>query len=455
MLPPLDAIGLEPVDHASHSLSRGGSGRHRQSSGAAPPSRQGSIGLGFSPGTFGKGSTNPFAGMGNFGTAGASKLSSEDRFAISAAANRAASVSGAPGMQYTTRPAAVTRTASQGGPGAPLRDRTRSKRGEKRGENNKAGGGGGNQQGHGSGFSNFQNQQQANLEPVVPLQATENRWDRKALQVDADSPEMVDRKVKGLLNKLTMEKFDSISDQIIAWANKSEKEKDGRTLIQVIRLVFEKATDEATWSEMYARLCRKMMEQISSKVQDDGIKNNDGKPIAGGQLFRKYLLNRCQEDFERGWVAKEATAAAAASKALEDEAIKAANDKTKETGKDEEVVLYSDEYYAAQKAKRQGLGLIKFIGELFKLQMLTERIMHECVKKLLGNVDNPEEEEIESLCKLLTTVGGILDNQKARAHLDVYFSRMKELTKSPNVTPRMQYMLQVSPPIRFLSKGLF
>ena len=56
-------------------------------------------------------------------------------------------------------------------------------------------------------------------------------------------------------------------------------------------------------------------------------------------------------------------------------------------------MLYSDEYYAAQKAKRQGLGLIKFIGELFKLQMFTERIMHECVKKLLGNVDNTEEEK--------------------------------------------------------------
>jgi hypothetical protein len=39
--------------------------------------------------------------------------------------------------------------------------------------------------------------------------------------------------------------------------------------------------------------------------------------------------------------------------------------------------------------KQHGLGLIKFIGELFKLQMLTERIMHECAKKLLGNVDNP------------------------------------------------------------------
>ncbi|EDQ98129.1 uncharacterized protein LACBIDRAFT_242355 [Laccaria bicolor S238N-H82] len=261
------------------------------------------------------------------------------------------------------------------------------------------------------------------------------------MRVDPDSPAFVDRKVKALLNKLTMQKFDSISDQVIAWANKSEKEKDGRTLIQVIRLVFEKAIDEAIWSEMYARLCRKMMEQISFKVQDDGIKATDGKPITGGQLFRKYMLNRCQENFERGWVAKEATAAAAAVKASRDEAAKAVSRQSKEGGT-EKVAPYSDEYYAAQKAKRQGLGLIKFIGELFKLQMLTERIMHECIKKLLGNVENPEEEEIESLRTLLTTVGASLDTPRARAYMDVYFSRMKELSKSQNVSSRVQLVLQ-------------
>lgn len=40
---------------------------------------------------------------------------------------------------------------------------------------------------------------------------------------------------------------------------------------------------------------------------------------------------------------------------------------------------------------------IEFIGELFKLQMLTKRITHECAKKLLGNVENHEEEEIRGL----------------------------------------------------------
>ena len=277
------------------------------------------------------------------------------------------------------------------------------------------------------------------LTPSTPAVSSPQNLElrRKAIQVDHDSPELIEQKIKDLLNELTMEKFASISDQIIAWANKSEKEKDARTLVQVIRLVFEKATDEVT-SEICARLCRKMMEQISTNVQDENTRNSKGKPITGGQLFRKYLLSRCQEDFERGWVAKEATAAAATSKALEDEAAKAANAKTTKRGTEN-----SDEYYAAQKAKRQRLGLIKFIGELFKLKMLTERIMHECVKIFLVNVDNPEEEEIESLCKLLATVGSMLDIQKARAHLDVYFSRMKELMKNPNVTPRMQYMLQV------------
>ncbi|KAJ7072794.1 hypothetical protein C8F01DRAFT_1012705 [Mycena amicta] len=420
-LPPLDAIGIGPVDQASmtRTSSRGGTHRpNRTTSISLAPGGNTTPGFPFPN----KGGAAQFGGsIGQFNTG---PKTSAERFAASGSAIAA----------FTRPTSGMQRTTSQSGTGSALGNkRTRSKRGEIRDKNNSG------SQGH-SGFAPIQG-----MENAAPLQMTANRWDRRTLnQIDPDSPEVVDRKVKSLLNKLTMEKFDSISDQIIEWANKSEKEKDGRTLIQVIRLVFEKATDEATWSEMYARLCRKMMEQISPKVQDDGIKTAEGKPIAGGQLFRKYLLNRCQEDFERGWVAKEATAAAAAIKATEDKAKAAAQEKDKEDGVDsaEDPVLYSDEYYAAQKAKRQGLGLIKFIGELFKLQMLTERIMHECVKKLLGNVENPEEEEIESLCKLISTVGLLLDTQKARAHMDVYFSRMKELAKSKSVSSRMQFMLQ-------------
>ena len=237
-----------------------------------------------------KPAVNPFT-TGRFSTP-TQKMSSEERFAAS---NCSTSMSGGPATLSFGQPSPMARPTSQGGPGHSSSGRTQSQWGGKRDKERP----GAARSCPGSSFgpsSSLTSQQ--NLEPVAPLELSANRWTpasltTKGLPAETESPEVVDRKVRALLNKLTMERFDSISDQIIAWANRSEKEKNGRMLIQVIRLVFKEAADEATWSEMYARLCRKMMEQISPNVRDDGIKNAEGKPIAGEQLFRKYLLNRC------------------------------------------------------------------------------------------------------------------------------------------------------------------
>jgi translation initiation factor 4G len=232
-----------------------------------------------------------------------------------------------------------------------------------------------------------------------------------------------DVQVKILLDKLTKENFDSISDQLIVWANKSEQEKNAQSLIRVIRLLLEKATDEPTQSERYARLCRKMNEHISPEVQADHIRDAQGKPLAGGRLFRKLLLARCKGDYRR-WAGNETTA-----------------DAGKDAGT-EEVALNSDEDYATQRAKLQ--GVIKFMGELFKVQLLTGHMLHEYLKKFLGgDAENPEEEKMESLCTLLTTVGAVLNTPKDQAHMNNYFSRVKEFAQSPNVSPRMQLILQV------------
>ncbi|KAG8756697.1 hypothetical protein FRC12_010488 [Ceratobasidium sp. 428] len=277
----------------------------------------------------------------------------------------------------------------------------------------------------------------ASLEPVALLEQGENRRVAGSIRLalrQVETRALVDRKVKSLLNTLTADSFDLVSDQLIEWANKSEQEKDGSTLMQVIGLISEKAKDEAALSEMYARLCRKMMERISPNVRDGAIQNAEGQPITGGLLFRRYLLQRCQEDFERGWSTGEATMARAASKPEDDMAAGRTNG---------EAILHSDEHYATTKARRQGLGLVRFIGELFKLQMLTERIMHECIKKLLSNVVDPKEEEIESLCELFRITGQSLDTPKARTHMDIYFERMQEMARGSHISLHMQFMLQV------------
>lgn len=456
-LPNLEAIGMVDAgaDSGMRSNFAGGASGGRRTPSMGPPAVP-NRGSGAPP--FGRSaSTGGAFTMGSFQSPAAT--TSEGRFAASAPGGRAG------GGGFPARAGQqMVRNSSQGGPtpsgsnfGTPG-GRVKSNRGTPRGEKGNQGGGGGDRgrgdkNGHttGDGF-----------EDAAPLAVTDNRWTptviggASAAPSTSDSPEFVQRKVKALLNKLTLEKFDSISDQILAWADKSVDEVDGRILRQVIALIFEKATDEANWSEMYARLCRKLMEKVSPNVKDETVKLPDGTAVSGGTLFRKYLLNRCQEDYESGWKQKEVAAAAAAGKAADDNAKKEANEaaKKEEESKEgatasssaapKEAELLSDEYYAAQKAKRRGLGLVRFIGELYRLSMLTERIMHECIKKLLANTENPEEEDVESLCRLLTTVGKGLDNLKAKQHMDIYFTRMSTIANNMKISSRIRFMTQVS-----------
>jgi translation initiation factor 4G len=265
--------------------------------------------------------------------------------------------------------------------------------------------------------------------PVDPLPQNPNRW-KPTLRAQETvlgpppggdgklPPEVVQRKVKSLLNKLTLEKFDKITDQILEIASQSRHETDGRTLRQIIQLTFEKATDEPNFSEMYALFCRKIMETIDPNITDPTVLNKDGQPLTGGQLFRKYLLNRCQEEFERGW-------------------------KVNLPAKPDENELLSDEYYIAAKAKRQGLGLVQFIGELFKLNMLIEKIMYECIIRLLGGTDqpHPEPEEVESLCRLLVTVGKPLDEGRARSRMNAIYDALDQIRQVPDLESRIKFKI--------------
>ncbi|KAL4862884.1 hypothetical protein BDV12DRAFT_190105 [Aspergillus spectabilis] len=234
-------------------------------------------------------------------------------------------------------------------------------------------------------------------------------------------PDVVQRKVKAALNKMTPENFERISGQILEIVSQSKDESDGRTLRQVIQLTFEKATDEAHWASIYAKFCKRMLESMSGEIKDENIRDRNGNVVAGGSLFRKYLLNRCQEEFERGWKV---------------------NLPPKPEGVTEEIAMLSDEYYIAAAAKRRGLGLVKFIGELYKLGMLTERIMHECVKKLVDYEGIPDEAEVESLTSLLRTIGVSLDaSEKGPAMMDAYFHRINLMVQTPNLPSRLRFML--------------
>lgn len=78
------------------------------------------------------------------------------------------------------------------------------------------------------------------------------------------------------------------------------------------------------------------------------------------------------------------------------------------------------------KVRRQSLGNIQFMCELYRLKMITEAIMHDTIVKLLKN---HEDDSLECLCTLLSTIGKELDFEKARvqhclcpsSHLSVFY----------------------------------
>ena len=264
---------------------------------------------------------------------------------------------------------------------------------------------------------------------LKPLQASGGGWKSASAgravtpAVDPSGnlpPDMVQRKVKANLNKMTPERFDKISGQILEISSQSRNEVDGRSLRQVIALLFEKACDEAHWASMYAMLAHRMLQDMTSEIRDENVTDKQGNPVVGGALFRKYLLNRCQEEFERGWEV---------------------NLPMNAEGQTEEAAMLSDEYYKAAAAKRKGLGLVQFIGELFKLGMLSMRIMCQCVQRLLDFQGAPEEASIEGLVKLLRTVGGAMESSEGGPQImGAYFERIEKIM-SQKLPSRMHFML--------------
>ena len=264
----------------------------------------------------------------------------------------------------------------------------------------------------------------------------------KAAPIVEGLPEVMDTKVRLLLNQLTVDRFDTVSDEVIAVVNRTDDVKDGRILRHVTRLVFERAIDDERGSAVWARLCRKMMEQVSPNVQDNGFKNSEGKPITGGHLFRSCLLALCKEKFQQRWTMRAGTQTSLVPTVgnAEDQAANATVGGEINVGQSR---AHEDD--DAHSASFQNVGFITFVSELFRQRMLTERVMHKYVKALLANVEggNADGERIECLCALLRTVGANLDTRKARAHMNVYFARIGLLNTSQGVTPIMQAMLQV------------
>lgn len=242
--------------------------------------------------------------------------------------------------------------------------------------------------------------------PHGPSQVMHKAAEKYEVGKVSDIEQAKQRQLKAILNKLTPQNFEKLFLQV-----KEVNIDNTITLTGVISQIFDKALMEPTFCEMYANFCV----CLSNELPDF---NEDNEKIT----FKRLLLNKCQEEFERGEREQ-----AEASRAEEEGEIKQSD------GEREEKRI---------KARRRMLGNIRLIGELYKKRMLTERIMHECIKKLLGEYENPDEEDLEALCKLMSTIGEMIDHPKAKVYMDAYFDRMSKLSTNQKLSSRVRFMLR-------------
>uniref|UniRef100_A0ACD6ANN9 Uncharacterized protein n=1 Tax=Avena sativa TaxID=4498 RepID=A0ACD6ANN9_AVESA len=248
--------------------------------------------------------------------------------------------------------------------------------------------------------------------PVTPMQIMHKAEKKYVVGKVSDEEQAKQRQLKSILNKLTPQNFDKLFEQV-----KEVNIDNVSTLTGVISQIFDKALMEPTFCEMYANFCS----HLAGALPDF---SEDNEKIT----FKRLLLNKCQEEFERG------------------EREEAEAEKTEEEGEVKQTKEEREEKRV--KARRRMLGNIRLIGELYKKRMLTERIMHECIKKLLGNYEKPDEENIEALCKLMSTIGEMIDHPKAKEHIDAYFDRMRGLSTNQLISSRVRFLLRDSIDLR-------
>ncbi|UKK02539.2 hypothetical protein MACK_002632 [Theileria orientalis] len=103
-------------------------------------------------------------------------------------------------------------------------------------------------------FGNFRfNKEFTRSEPTQQIMASEGSWLMKQVKQKRDKEVQLRKKILGLLNKLTFEKFDVIYNQIIQCGIDTPEHAE-----MLVKFVFDKAVTQHHFIPMYVELCAKL-----------------------------------------------------------------------------------------------------------------------------------------------------------------------------------------------------
>jgi len=204
------------------------------------------------------------------------------------------------------------------------------------------------------------------------------------------------RKMKSILNKLTVEKFEPLYEQLVNCGISTPKHVE-----LMIAEVFEKATTQHHFIQMYAQLCVRLNEWFEHSGIVEDRKNS----------FKHILLHKCWEAFN----------------------VYLKPPPILET-------LIGEAFTEAQiKCKNAMLGNIRFIGSLLEMKMLASSALFDVAEELVAG----QNEQLECLAAFLTAVGHSFDKPEWADHprFEKVFEKLQERTQDKSIPARIRYLL--------------
>jgi hypothetical protein len=212
------------------------------------------------------------------------------------------------------------------------------------------------------------------------LEVSSSSWvsqQRSLKNGDQDDVAVMTRKIRAVLNKLTLEKFGVLLQQLMDCGIATHED-----LTILMHEIMEKATTQHHFIAMYTDLCVYLQEWSKEKCLGDKEKGS----------FKRILLLECQASFERYLKPPEHL------------------DELKGEEKRE----------AEHKYKTAMLGNIKFVGALLAKNMVASQVILSVCGELMKK---PYVAEcLECLAAFLTSIGGMFDKPEWK-----YINRFKDI----------------------------
>lgn len=235
------------------------------------------------------------------------------------------------------------------------------------------------------------------------------------IQAEVSNREKAQKQIKITLNKLTPSNFNKLKEELLSLSI-----QDTENLTYLVQTIFQKAVTEIKYTPTYALLCKFLLEGYHKyQFQAEGYESKQRK----NNLFRRALLQLCQNLFEFN-----------------------------PQEEDFDNLSSEDAQIKRDKLKKKILGNVRLIGELYKLDVILNKIALRCIEDLIHPKIKDEqeldvstchfnEEKLEGAITLLMTGGKSFEKNSVVRDTNKVFRALAQISEANIVSPRIKFLI--------------